>query len=555
MRCCRYGIKARGALFRGTGHGTHLARRSLTRLLIAAVATLVTAFAPAAARADQTWSATPQQVSSAGTNADDLHVATDAAGDATAVWLQYDPSNNITRVAEAQRPAGGFFGPPTFLSDTKFTAANPDVAMNASGETVATWDGPDVQANNESVFYTVAPAGGSFGTTHPIESGGAKSPQAALDNAGDLLIAYTFPDTSQNNVDGNGVIIHVAYQPAKSLSYGIQTISNPPASDSTPQEFDDGSPFQLAMGAGGDAVVTWQETDNPFGVPTQAVEAAYRPAGECSSCAADYPDFYNRYVLSDSTVRDALDPTAAVDANGNAVVLFNNGFNSGSTIQASYASRTQQFTPDRTISDPSVAADNPAVAFDASGTAYAAWNAPNSGAIQETSAPAGGSFGTPVSLAAPGLSSGPELGVDGQGRQTVLWTDQDSSGNNTVEAATRIAGSGAFGATTSLSPAGDLSLNSGEPALSVSASGQTVAVWHRYDSATASRLAQASFGAFTQPSSPTAPPPPPSPPPPPATAGDSHRDRSRGTHSRGCRDRAHREGERNRDGPALALRQ
>jgi hypothetical protein len=116
--------------------------RSRRHLLIAGVAAVVTAFAPAAARADQTWSVPSQQISPAGTNADDLQVATDAAGDAIAVWLQLDPTTNVTRVTEARRPAGGFFGTPAYVSDATFDAANPYVAMNASGKAVATWDEP-----------------------------------------------------------------------------------------------------------------------------------------------------------------------------------------------------------------------------------------------------------------------------------------------------------------------------------------------------------------------------------------------------------------------------
>jgi hypothetical protein len=495
--------------------------------LVTAFATLVTAFAPAAARADQAWSATPQQISSAGTNADGLQVATDAAGDAVAVWLQFDPNHNVTRVVEARRPAGGFFGAPAFLSDAGFDAARPYVAMNASGQAVATWDEPDQVASNNGVFRAVAPPGGAFGAQRIVEAGGAQSAEVAVDNAGDVLITYTFPDTSQStNQDGTGVLIRVAYFPAGSLDIGYQTISTAPTGDSTPQEAEQDVQPQLAMGASGDAVVTWVETYNPLGVPSQAVEAAYRPAGgACSTtCTNGSPGFYQRYRLSDTTVHNAIEPTAAVDSKGEAYVLFMNGDTNGSTgltIQASYCSRTQQFTQDTTISDPSVNSHNPAVTFDASGNAYATWDQASSNAIEVASAPAGGAFGAPVAITTSGgLSSGPQVGVDGQGRQTVLWTDQDSSANNTVKVATRVAGSGAFGATTSLSPAGDLSLDSGEPALSVSSSGQTVAVWHRYDSASASRLAQASFGAFTQPSSPTsptppAPPTPPLPPPPP----------------------------------------
>ena len=57
---------------------------------LAVMAVLAFAWAPAAAQADLTWSA-PATLSPSGTSADQMQVATDAAGDSIAVWRRTTP--------------------------------------------------------------------------------------------------------------------------------------------------------------------------------------------------------------------------------------------------------------------------------------------------------------------------------------------------------------------------------------------------------------------------------------------------------------------------------
>ena len=153
------------------------------------IVVLALACVPAAAHADLTWTAPPEDclpgltpppqscgqfLSPAGTTADNLQVATDAAGDAVAVWLQFDPSagSGHTRVAEALRPAGGTFGAATFLSDPTVDAADPCVAMNAGGEAIACWDQPDAaDSGKQHIFYAMRAPGAAFGPAQNTSAG------------------------------------------------------------------------------------------------------------------------------------------------------------------------------------------------------------------------------------------------------------------------------------------------------------------------------------------------------------------------------------------------
>jgi hypothetical protein len=75
-------------------------------------------FWSASAQADLTWSSPPDQISQGGTDADYFQSATDAAGDAVAVWIQHDAASDKYRVAAAFRPAGGNFSAPSYVSNT-----------------------------------------------------------------------------------------------------------------------------------------------------------------------------------------------------------------------------------------------------------------------------------------------------------------------------------------------------------------------------------------------------------------------------------------------------
>ncbi|MEA2380097.1 MAG: hypothetical protein QOH72_68 [Solirubrobacteraceae bacterium] len=92
---------------------------------------------------------------------------------------------------------------------------------------------------------------------------------------------------------------------------------------------------------------------------------------------------------------------------------------------------------------PGVGAE-PRIAVDADGTAVVVWVDSPSGRVLASQAPAGGRFGPPTVLSATGRARDPQLAVSATGTAVAVWL-QSSGGGNSVQAVARPRG-GAFGA-------------------------------------------------------------------------------------------------------------
>jgi hypothetical protein len=476
------------------------------------------ACAPAVAHADLTWS-TPDKaatLSPMGVDASNLQVATDDAGDAIAVWIESDSGHD--RVAEAYRPAGGQFGSSTFISDPSLDASEPAVAMNGGGAAIVCWDQPTFGADtHEQVAFATRPAGGSFDTPRDASLGGgnASGGQVAIDAAGDDVVAYV-----RNDGINPSPRVQVSFRGINAADFdSLQTVSQPlnigdpvPLADSP----------AIAMDAKGDAIVAFHSTYNPTSTPEQVVEVAYRPAGGLDPTGdPNSSSFYPKQTLS--TEGDGLignNPSVAIDPAGDAIVAYQFFDGTNFTIQDAFrpaGTAVAGFVlPATTVSATSGVNLDPHVAIDGSGNAFADWQEESANPavtqIEAAYRPASGPFGSPEMISGVGVNaSAPEIGVDSQGRPAAIWTAIGSDGSDTLQAASRVAGSGPFSAPVSLSTSGDFGpAGSGDPDLSVSTGGQAVAVWQSQDGT--ELLAHATFG--TPPGE--APPPPPPAPPPPA---------------------------------------
>jgi hypothetical protein len=96
--------------------------------------TLLAATAPA--QATQQW-LSPQALSPPGLEASEQQVAFDPGGDATVVWRESGPTNDA--ILASSRAPGGSFSPPQTLSEAGEKAGAPDVASDAQGDAVAVW--------------------------------------------------------------------------------------------------------------------------------------------------------------------------------------------------------------------------------------------------------------------------------------------------------------------------------------------------------------------------------------------------------------------------------
>ncbi|HJZ38716.1 MAG TPA: PKD domain-containing protein [Solirubrobacterales bacterium] len=92
--------------------------------------------------------------------ADDARVATDAAGDLTAVWA-FGPTPEST-IQVARRPAGGTWGKPTTVSATDAFAGSPVLAVNAGGDADLAWTSQSDDFSEFSIQSATSVAGGPW---------------------------------------------------------------------------------------------------------------------------------------------------------------------------------------------------------------------------------------------------------------------------------------------------------------------------------------------------------------------------------------------------------
>jgi hypothetical protein len=134
---------------------------------------------------------TPQDISAPGYNWRDevaLQVALDPAGNALAVWHQFDGLHFF--VQAAARPAGGAWETVQDLSAAGQSAGYPQLALDAAGNALAVW-----QRSNGSNFIIQAAArraGGAWETPQDLSAAGqnASASQVAMDREGNALAVW-----------------------------------------------------------------------------------------------------------------------------------------------------------------------------------------------------------------------------------------------------------------------------------------------------------------------------------------------------------------------------
>ncbi len=151
----------------------------------------------------------------------------DAAGDVLAAFLEKPAAH--TRVAIADRPAGGSFSAPLDLSPGGFDADVPHLAMNPAGDAVVAWSRGD-GAGNRVIQAAVRPAGGAFSApktlaTDPVISGTNPQPSVAIDAGGRIAVAVQHAD------GGHFRIVMLRGTAATGLG-GVETVATPGDTDS-----------------------------------------------------------------------------------------------------------------------------------------------------------------------------------------------------------------------------------------------------------------------------------------------------------------------------------
>ena len=267
-------------------------------------------------------------------------IATDADGDAVAVWRRSDGSNQ--RVQARTISATGALGPIRTLSAAGQNGESYQIATDADGDAVAVWllfDGSDrrLQARTISATGALGPIQNLTATDQTV-----LGPRIAMNADGDGIVAWVRTFEGIPRVQTRTISATGALGPTRNLSAAGQYGADP----------------QIASDADGDAVAVWETAVGlNHRIKARTISAA-GALGSISNLSAD-----GQY---------AAFPQIAGDAEGDAVAAWERDLPS-SRIQARTISAAGVLGPKQTLSAPGQLLDGPQVAIDADGGAVVAW--------------------------------------------------------------------------------------------------------------------------------------------------------------------------------------
>jgi hypothetical protein len=188
--------------------------------------------------------------------------AMNAAGDATVVWMAHRGGRYV--VESAFRPAGGGWESPTLVSQPGEEGGDPQIALDAAGDTLVAWRGED--AGTEYVRTATRPAGGSWEAPTDASSAGeeVQSIEDAVDPDGDAIVAWS-GDGRQVGEYGRS---RAAFRPSGGAWETPEELSAPEGN---------GFPQDLVFDQSGNAAIVSEREATD--ASSWVVEAAYRPAG------------------------------------------------------------------------------------------------------------------------------------------------------------------------------------------------------------------------------------------------------------------------------------
>jgi hypothetical protein len=339
---------------------------------------------------------TPQTLSDGSAYAMSPDVASDAQGDAVAVWLHYDGAN--PRVQVAYRPAGGVFGATQTLSAAGYEARDPRVAMNADGQAVIVWS--LASGLVEKVQAISAAPGGVFGEVTDLTAFGevASVPQVALNASGEAIAVW-------DGWDGANIRIQEAYRPAGGAFEAPHFLSQAADNADTPQ---------VAFDAAGDALAVWRFD----GSPASTVQAAYRQAGG---------EFGAPQTVSTPSSAPAQAPQVAFDGQSDGVVAWQQSDGTYLRVDANVRQpgSAGAWAAPSTLDPGGQEAYEPQIAGDGLSGTVVSWKTFNgiTNTAQAAYRPAGGSFAPATTISAASPQEGrPEVGIDAQGDAIAVFS-------------------------------------------------------------------------------------------------------------------------------------
>lgn len=344
----------------------------------------------------------------------DLHtvnqpqIATDASGNALAVWQQYSPGIfqfEILRIWANRYTADIGWGIAEVISDEvgpTYRYSNPQISTDADGNALAVWSQGDV-ANIWANRYTV---NRGWGTAVPISLDGAcYNPQIATDAAGNAIVVWKqYAGDDRYSVWANRYTTDSGWDTAAPISESANAFS----------WFDPYFYPRIAMDAAGNALVVWNQYEENYGDSIWANR--YTTEGGWSTAAqiSEYGVYYN--------------PQIATDAAGNALAVWEQHESEGSsTIWAIRYIEGSGWDTAELISEYG-AYFHPQISTQADGNALAVWeqhDSEDSSSIWAIRYIKGSGWGTAVPISPDvGPAFYPKIATDTIDNALVIWVQE-----------------------------------------------------------------------------------------------------------------------------------
>ena len=224
---------------------------------------------------------------------------------------------------------------------------------------------------------------------------------------------------------------------------------------------------QAAIDADGDAVIVWRRSDGSnYRVEAGSRSAAGAPGATRTLSGPGY---------------NAGQPRAAMDSAGNALAVWSRFDGTNHRVEARSLAASGTLGPIQTLVDSETAASAPQVAMNATGDAVVVWSrfVGSYSSVQIRGRSASGALTATQTLSAAGQSAdSAQVAIDPQGNAVVVWRRFDGV-NHRIQMRVRSA-SGELSATRTLSAAGQ---SADSPQVAVDPDGNAVAVWRRFNGA------------------------------------------------------------------------
>ena len=292
-------------------------------------------------------------------------VAVDADGDFVVAWQSQGQDGSIYGVYAQRYNAAGVAQGAEFQVNAFTTSQqrNPSVALDADGDFVVAWQSVNQEgaSSSEGVyarrFNAVGVAQGGEFLVNTFTTGQQRNPSVAVDADGDFAVAW---QSYEQEGAGSREGVYAQRFNAAGVAQGGEFLVN-----TFTTNFQSGP--SVALDADGDFVVAWQsyfQDGSSFGVYAQRYAASGAAVG-------------GEFLVNTYTTGRQLNPSVAVDADGDVVVAWNSngqdGSNYGVYARRFNAAGVAQGGEIAVNTYTTSAQDLPSVAVDADGDVVVAW--------------------------------------------------------------------------------------------------------------------------------------------------------------------------------------